>query len=230
MKVKKRKLKKRELKEDEFTKFVKNFVALWSKKQKIFIWGIIGVLVLAVGLVSFFSNKGKNEKLAQQNFTVAMLVFDSGRLKEAADQFKMIQQQFYGTIASDKSLYFLATCYFLAGDIKNAEENFEKYTKTGKDRLFLPSAYEGVAQCAEESGNYDKAIKFYKEAADLFTEPAFKVEVLFNLGRMYENKGNLSEAMNSYQQILKIAKTPGIINEAKDRIKLLRGAQEVIGG
>lgn len=82
-----------------------------------------------------------------------------------------------------------------------------------------PDSLSGAAVEAFRAGEYDKAIDLFQRAYTLDPQPNY----LFNIGRVYEEKGDLEKAVANYQEFVK---QPGVDIEARDaaaeRIKVLK--------
>lgn len=82
-----------------------------------------------------------------------------------------------------------------------------------------PDALSAAAVEAFRAGEYDKAIELFERAYTLDPQPNY----LFNIGRVYEEKADLSKAVANYQEFVK---QPGVDIEAREaateRLKVLR--------
>lgn len=82
-----------------------------------------------------------------------------------------------------------------------------------------PDALSTAAVEAFRAGEYDKAIELFERAYTLDPQPNY----LFNIGRVYEEKGDLEKAVANYQEFVK---QPGVDIEAREaateRLKVLR--------
>lgn len=80
--------------------------------------------------------------------------------------------------------------------------------------------YTMLGNCFMEKGDYDKSIKHYKTAAEVKGLPPSKLARLyFSLGLAYEANGLVSEALDSFQLVLRLDHS---ISEAQEKIKKLQ--------
>jgi len=51
-----------------------------------------------------------------------------------------------------------------------------------------------------------------------------------NIARIYETQRKFSDAEKIYKEVLNMVKTPGLKTEALQRLKMLQGLRQVLGG
>jgi len=226
---KKHKITRRELKEDKFMESIKDFIQNFQAKKDKFTWTIIGVIVL--GLIGFYYiNHRKNTILQADNiYTFAAIQYGNGKFQEVEPQFIRLTQEFPGTIQGKRALFFLANIHYFEGKIDTAKMEYEKFTKFKFDPLFTPSAYCGIAQCLEEKGTLKEAIKYYKKALEVAPSDFQKYSVYYQIGRLSEQIGNISEAENSYNQIISLNIDNTLKKQAERKLKILQGLRASIG-
>ncbi len=77
-----------------------------------------------------------------------------------------------------------------------------------------------LGECYMEKGDYKKSIDYYKKASDIKGLPNDKLARLhFNLGLAYEANGMISEAIGTFNQVLKFDHS---FSEAQEKIKKLQ--------
>jgi tetratricopeptide (TPR) repeat protein len=77
-----------------------------------------------------------------------------------------------------------------------------------------------LGDCYKEKGDYERAIEYYKIASGIPGLPADKLaRVHFNLGATYEASGMGSEALETFQYVLKLDQS---FSEAHKKIKKLQ--------
>ncbi len=229
MKIKKRKIRKKELKEDAFSKFIKNALLVMGEKKKIFFYVIAGILLLAIVSAFFINSRITTNRNANEKLIISMVLYMQNQIKDAYQNFELLQTDYYGTDAAKKALFFMASIDYRIGEINKAIEEFKKVAKISKDEYLIASSLEGVGQCFEQLGQTDSAIYYYKKAVENYKNKAFKSECMLNLGRIYEGLGRFEEAEEIYNEILNMVETPGIKEEVKNRINMLKGIRQVLG-
>jgi tetratricopeptide (TPR) repeat protein len=88
-----------------------------------------------------------------------------------------------------------------------------------------PEALSAAAVDAFHAKDYDKAIELFERAYQIDPQPNYR----FNIGRVYEEKGDLEKAVAYYQEFVK---APGVDLEAREsasaRLKVLRQALQAL--
>lgn len=104
-----------------------------------------------------------------------------------------------GTKAGKLARYYTGISYLHLGKYKEAIDFLESF-KT-KDLLIGPVKIGATGDAYAESGNKEKAVKLYLEAAELdqnkFTTPIYYLKA----GNLYESMGNKEKALEMYQLI-----------------------------
>ena len=81
-----------------------------------------------------------------------------------------------------------------------------------------------LGACYMERGDYDKAIEYFKKALEIKEIPPEKLAHLhYNLGLAYEANGMLSDALDTFRQVLKL---DGSNSDAQERIEKLQPTQK----
>ncbi|MGI4751119.1 MAG: tetratricopeptide repeat protein [Janthinobacterium lividum] len=113
--------------------------------------------------------------------------------------FAKIVDEYSNTKAANLAYYYLGVAYLNKGEFKKAAENLTNYR--GDDVIIAAQALGNTGDAYVELKDYDKAITFYKKAADKgnnsFTSPIY----LKKLALVYENQKNYSDALDAYQKI-----------------------------
>jgi tetratricopeptide (TPR) repeat protein len=224
-----KKLKKKDLKRDEFKETIENVIIFYEHHKKFIIWGIIGVVVIAVSLYSFLNSAKKTRIVARNEYNIGMAIYNSGQINQAEQQFEMIKREFWGTEFAHRSTFLLANIYYKTGQIDKALDNFEQFIRGEYDNLFTPSAYQGIAQCYEQKGNIIEALKYYKDAYDKFKSTPFKIDCLMQMGRIYLTLNRIDEALNTYKEVLELTDNPTLRFKAERKIKTIEALKEISG-
>jgi tetratricopeptide (TPR) repeat protein len=167
---------------------------------------ILGVVVVLVGIFwvgRLWLNKKNDEAQSQMYQAQKWLEMDSLKLAlngdgnylgfiDIADNYKM-------TKAGNLAKYSAGICYLHLGEYDNAIEYLNKYSK--KEKLIGSIATGATGDAYVESGDLDKGVSKYIEAAEMaknaFSTPMF----LMKAGQLYELQGKFADAMKMYERI-----------------------------
>lgn len=179
-----------------------------EKNQKIILY-VVGALVLIVGGYMAFHKLylGPKEKEAQSQIFYAERYFEKDSLDLALNGdnnymgFLDIIEEYGMTKTADLAHYYAGMIYLKKGQYEDAIEHLKSFD--GDDVMVSSMAKGGIGDAYMELGDNDKAIEYYKKAADdnvnNFTTPMF----LMKLGWTYEITGNYTDALAAYERIQK---------------------------
>lgn len=228
--IKKRKKKRQELKEDRFLKGIEELIVFYKRHQNL-ILGILGGIIILVGSLSFYSlSRRKKELEAQKVLVNLQFQLSTGRTKEIIPYIKQFIQNYWGTKAVVNGVLLLADVYFNLQRYDDAKKEFEKIIKLTKNRILRANAHEGIAQCLEESNDYGGAIAEYRKAYELYPVPDMRMNVLFQIARLHEERGSFNDAEETYRRIIRESDNQYWKDKAKKRLSILSGLRQAIGG
>lgn len=94
----------------------------------------------------------------------------------------------------------IADIYFSRKDFQKALESYETAAKTIAGNYAEGSAYFNAGVCAEELGNKEMALDFYKKASAVKDFPLLP-RVMFNEARVQEELKNIQSAIETYKKL-----------------------------
>jgi tetratricopeptide (TPR) repeat protein len=110
-----------------------------------------------------------------------------------------IAKNYKMTQAGNLAKYSAGICYLHLGEYENAIDYLNKYSK--KDKLIGSVATGAIGDAYVETGDLDKGIAKYTEAADMaknaFNTPLF----LMKAGQIYELQKKYADALRVYERI-----------------------------
>jgi tetratricopeptide (TPR) repeat protein len=116
--------------------------------------------------------------------------------------------------------FLVAGYYYNNKRYDDAMKRFEKYADSSSS-VYAPLALLQAGACAEETDKYDKAFELYKKAQSKYTDSPFSDRILYDLGRMYQKKGDIVNARESFNKILTQYPKSSFVASAKARMFLL---------
>lgn len=166
---------------------------------------VIVVLVGIVWLGKLYLNKRNDEAQSQMYQAERYLEIDSLKLALNGDGnylgFLDIARDYKFTHSGNLARYSAGICYLHLGEYENAIDFLSKYSK--KDKVLGSLALGATGDAYVESGNSDKGISLYLEAADFggnsFNTPIF----LMKAAELYELNSKFTEALKLYERIKK---------------------------
>lgn len=199
----KSRITKKELKEDAFVTAA--FEASHFLKENLLkiVLGAAGLIVLAGGIWLYVNYRSERIAEASLEFFKVESTYISGNFAVAATDFDRVAQEYSGTPAAAKAVFFAGDAYFKAGQYDQAKERFETARKKLKssDPLKVNSVA-GLAAVAEQQGDNAKAVELYREALAIARFDYEKVILMGDLSRALEAGGNNDEALKIMDEIV----------------------------
>jgi len=113
--------------------------------------------------------------------------------------FEKIISEYSNTKAANLAYYYLGIAYLNKGDFKKAIDNLTNYR--ADDNLVAAEALGGTGDAYVELKDYDKAITYFKKAADKAGDKFLSPFYLKKLGLVYEAQKSLKDASDTYKKI-----------------------------
>lgn len=166
----------------------------------------LAVIIALVGLFwlgKLYLNKRNDEAQSQMYQAQRYLQIDSLKLALNGDGnylgFLDIAKDYKFTNAGNLALYSAGICYLHLGNYEEAISFLNRYSK--KDKVLASLAIGATGDAYVESGNLEKGIGKYIEAAD-FAENSFNTPLfLLKAGELYELNGKYADALKIYERI-----------------------------
>lgn len=168
--------------------------------------GAIGAVILIIAAVLFFQyNKVNQNKTAQAEMFQAVYYFEQDSVDLALNGdgvnpgLLTIIDKYGGTDAANLADFYVGSIYLSQGQHQNAADHLKEFSS---DDFFLQAqAYALTGDAYMDLGNIDEAIRYYKWAADHEANKFFTPKYLNKLAIAYEESGDLTSAIEAYEQI-----------------------------
>ena len=183
----------------EFLQRASLWVSLHRRQTAIAAGAFLGVVILISGLTYF---SARSEKIAFERLTqISRQQADGAEKSELTKAYRELNKKRGGTVAGEiAGLKYADACY-KAGDYENAITAYQKAVSDFKGKDFLEiMAWNGLAYTYEAAGDYDRAISTFKQVLENPQSP-IKDKALFNLGRLYERKGDTDSSRKMFDRI-----------------------------
>jgi tetratricopeptide (TPR) repeat protein len=180
---------------------------LYIEKNQKKLTYIVGALVLLVGGIMVYKNlvQAPREKEAQSLIWQAENYFkvDSFQIalygNESVMGFAEFVDEYGSTKSGNLAKGYAGFCSLKLGEYKEAIDYLEDY-KT-EDPIVGPLAKSGIGDAYSELKQYDKAVDYYMQAAELSNHELISPKFLMKAGLVYEKLGKKDKALEVYTQI-----------------------------
>lgn len=194
-------------------RFVNWLTSTLSRYRKVVMIGGISLIVIVVGIVVFFQVQ---ERRLQESI---VMVEDAQDLIEEWEQSEEeerseLESEFL-TLLDDvidgySNLYPAQRALFLRGQFymeteqwNEAVEDYRVLSDSFSDSHLALIALSNKATAQEELGDHDQALETYEELSEKReTRNPMRARALFSIGRLLEQTGETSEAVESYEDLV----------------------------
>jgi predicted negative regulator of RcsB-dependent stress response len=225
------KIKKKEIKRpDEFITFGARVIK-WCRENIKIVAGVATVVALLLVIVgAAFVFKANREAKAADLYQKALALYPTGssgdnqtEYAQATAALEEVQQRYGSTTVATTALVDLGNIYFDQGAYDKTIRCYQDFLqRTDRTNPLHDRVLVSLGETYEAKESYEDALKIYqllgKEGA-----PVYQTQVQFYLGRVYEAKGDKTEAMVHYENYLN--ESPAPLFGEWIRIKLRRWRQ-----
>lgn len=198
-----KRITKKKLKEDAFVSATFEAGHYVQENLTRLILGTAGVLVLA-GMVWMYLNY-RREMAAEAELALfkAQNIYINGQYALAASDFERVAEEYSGTAAGKKAVFFAGDSHYKAGDLNQALSQFEQCReKLDKDDPLMLNAIIGQGAVYEELKDFDKSIDHYRQALEKAKYDYQKITILDALSRVLAMAGRNEEALEMMDRII----------------------------
>ena len=179
------------------------FIEKNQKKLTTIVGSIVAVIALVIGYQKLYL--APMEENAQTDMFMAQLYFEKDSFNLALNGdgqylgFLDIIDEYSLTKSGNLALYYTGLCYLNTGDFESAIDYLKDFSSD--DAILSALALGCIGDAYMELEETDKALKYYKEAANhnenKFTTPRY----LFKRAVILEANGDLENALDLYKEI-----------------------------
>lgn len=203
-------------KKEENTSVIENQEALqekvmgfesWIEKNPKIIFGIVGVLFLAVaGYFGFNFYKKSQDAEAQKQMFQAVYYFEADSLKLALNGdgnnlgFIDIINDYKFSEAANLAHFYAGACYLKEGNYDAAILYLKDYSSN--DLLVQPRAYSLIGDAYMELQKYEDAVGYYNKASDYKPNKFYTPTYLMKAAVAYEKLNQNDKAKEAYERII----------------------------
>ncbi len=171
-----------------FHEKLENFI---ENNIKLIFAGVIAFLVLGILWlgISYYYSKKESE--------ATKLLLMASQSTNKLQIFNQLVKKFPHTQAGMEAALSLWNYYYSVGDLSKMKELY-KVLKEGYPSQLMPVLLYGKAKILEEEGSLKKAIDVLKDAVS--RQPELGIIAYLDLGRLYQEVGNVKQAKFYYKQ------------------------------
>lgn len=178
-----------------------------KSNKSIFIGAVLGIFVVAIGVVLYRYFDKQKETEAQEAIYKAEYFFGLDSMELAlngSDEFKGFEEvanEFSGTKAGNLAKLYAGSIYLNNGEIDKATEILGDFDNEGF--IISAKAYALAGDAYLEAGNTEEAVKFYRKATTSLPNKEFTPAYLAKLGLAQELSSDLAGAVLTYEKFVK---------------------------
>jgi TolA-binding protein len=188
----------------------------WFEANRIRIaWGG-GVIVVAAGLISFYSWQ-RDQKEITAGKALTQLVTSIPRNTtpgQQADLYLKIATDYQGTSAGQRALLQGAAMLFTAGRYADSQVQFQKFFNAYPGSSFAAQADLGLATSLDAQGKVDAAAVAYQRIINTYSDTMAANSARFGLAQIDERQGKPADAMKLYEEIIRVMPNSSLSSEA----------------
>ncbi len=199
----------------------------WIETNKIRIASGAGILLVASGLVSFYSWQRDQKELAAGIEFTQLAMTDARNVTpvQQAGLYWKLAQDNQNTIAGQRAFLQSATMLFAAGQYADAQTQFQQFLSQFPDNFFAGQAALGLAASLDAQGKGDLAATAYQKVISNYPDPVVASYAKFSLAQLDERQGKLPEALGLYEEIIRANPNGALGSEAGLRAMELKTRQ-----
>lgn len=188
-----------------------------------------GIVVVVLGLAWAYSawTKARNEADANTQFFASPLAGGMRPMASPPTALLNVASTYANTTAGEHAQALAAEELFTQGNYPEAYKQFSEFLDTYPDSALIPQVKVGIAACLEGEGKTTEAIAKYHEIILTYpTELSIISPSKLTLARLYEESGQLKQALSSYAELARVlTQNPNDpwASEARERAQLLAG-------
>lgn len=213
---------------ERFLMRVRNFVRKNKKTVTISVLSVIAGSALLLAAIVIYQEK---EKWDLAEFEEVLNKYRELQIEDEEERKKELQKTVnslidvmdssYWGYVDENGYYIIADLYRQSGMDVKAKEYYLKFVENSPDSFFAPLALQCAGIINEKLGQRDEAFKIYQRLENKYEESIVTDEIFYNLGRVYQEKGELMKAREYFNKIVFLYPRSVFAEKAKKRLLLL---------
>jgi TolA-binding protein len=177
----------------------------WIETNKVRIASGAGILLVATGLISFYSWQREQKEITAGTALTQLMLSDQHNNTSAqqAALFLKLARENQSTAAGQRAFLQSATMLFETGQYADAQSQFQQYLNQYPDNFFAGQAALGVAASLDAQGKTDLAAAAYQRVINNYPDPLVAGYAKYSLAQIDEHQGKSTEALSLYEDIIR---------------------------
>jgi tetratricopeptide (TPR) repeat protein len=207
---------------DQFVTLTGRLIDLFEENRRIVLLVVSALIVLSLMLWGWNLYKDRQNRLAAEEFSRALSLYQAGKFTEALAQFQNVEG--YGrSIYYELAILYQANAYVASSDWEKASQAGRRLLDNINQNPFLQQmALSTIGYAEERSARCKEAIEHYSGAEKL--PGAFKEQALLGRARCSAQIGHWQGALGAYRQYIKEYPSSAIASDISLRIQRLEGS------
>ena len=176
----------------------------WLETNKVRIASGAGVILVAAGLISFYSWQREQKEITASNELTQLMLSDTRNSTPAQQSglYLKIARDHQSTSAGQRAFLQSAAILFAAGQYADAHTQFGQFLTQYPNSFFAGQAALGQAASLDAQGKTDLASAAYQRVITSYSDPLVANYAKYSLAQIDERQGKLNEALSLYDDIL----------------------------
>lgn len=180
--------------------------AFAHKYKKAIVGAVVAIILFAIGSTLYNQNiVAPAEKEAAEALYAAQALFDEGKFQEALDGdganlgLIAIADEYSSTASGNLANAYAGLALAQLGRYEDAIPYLSDFS--GDDQMVAPAVVGALGNCYAQTGNSDKAIGCFLDAASNADNNTISPYYLLQAGILYEQAGKADKALKLYEEI-----------------------------
>ena len=211
------KISKEQLRDDEFVDWVMVVVDYVRARYKIFVAGLVALVVVAVGVQYVLKTQERARTQAAARLGEALILEAEGQSDEAQRVIDDVLQRFSGTPAAGQATLMVANRRFDAGQLDEARTLYGRYLADYGDAnpALSFAAKSGLAATLAAEGQFEPAAAAYRDLATEYHGSFQAALALWEAAACYERLGADQKRREVLDQIVREHDELPLVNKAR---------------
>ena len=209
---------------------VRDFIKENKRTVLISTAGFFSVLVITISILVYLEYVEKDELVQFENIMNQYHQYSGDKTSEnvtnTIENLKKLIDSTYCGFIHNISIYTVGNLYYSEKNYKEAIKYLYSYYDNNSSSLLAPIALLKTAFAAEEEGDPDKALSYYKILENEFSDSVLADQIYYNAGRMYLQKKDIISSKRNFNKVISSFPQSAYAAKASQRLILLNGRAE----